>query len=253
MGPATARQGVNTPGSANKGELAPRSSMNKGGKKLSRVTISEPLPERKQSTAVKGGSASSSSSASATYLDIDPGLKDRTGLKEEELRELIEIFSLVDVDHGGTISTDELATLMKTLGLKASQDELDAIVKELDAQGTGEIDFECEALRYQDENDDVERQSSSVADGAGESQGVGGVGGSAGGTANAGGQGVTQNGGAQYDGNMPTSLVIKILTEYGDPDRRMMRREAEEIISSVGPAGPAGTFNYQQFIQMYIG
>ncbi|KAI8846846.1 hypothetical protein BC829DRAFT_255206 [Chytridium lagenaria] len=138
------RQGLTTPGSAAKGDsgLAPpsRSSMNKGGKKgVSRVTISEPLPERKPSN-VKG--LGTQAAASTSYLDIDPGLKDRTGLKEEELRELIEIFSLVDVDHGGTISTDELATLMKTLGLKASQDELDAIVKELDTSGTGEIDFE---------------------------------------------------------------------------------------------------------------
>ncbi|KAJ3099934.1 Calmodulin-3 [Phlyctochytrium planicorne] len=128
------------PGSASAGaSLAPpRSSMNKGSKKVSRVTINEPVPEIKSPLPPKGGPADHD----ASYLQIDPSLKDRTGLKEEELHELIEIFSLVDVDHGGTISTDELAALMRTLGLKASQDELDAIVKELDTQGSGEIDFE---------------------------------------------------------------------------------------------------------------
>jgi Ca2+-binding EF-hand superfamily protein len=45
----------------------------------------------------------------------------RTGLSVQQLQELIEIFSLVDIDHGGTISTDELATLMKTLGLSTNK------------------------------------------------------------------------------------------------------------------------------------
>lgn len=74
---------------------------------------------------------------------MDPTLIERSGLSEAELRELIEIFSLVDVDHGGTISKDELATLMKTLGLRVSKVELDTMVNEIDAAGTGEIDFEC--------------------------------------------------------------------------------------------------------------
>ena len=42
-------------------------------------------------------------------------------LTEEELAEFREIFNLVDLDKGGTISKDELKQLMTTLGLKPSQ------------------------------------------------------------------------------------------------------------------------------------
>lgn len=41
-------------------------------------------------------------------------------LTPDEIQELKEIFELVDLDGGGTISKDELATLVKTLGLQYS-------------------------------------------------------------------------------------------------------------------------------------
>lgn len=48
----------------------------------------------------------------------------------------------VDLDKGGTISKDELGQLMNTLGLKPTQEELNAMVAEIDADGSGEIDFD---------------------------------------------------------------------------------------------------------------
>jgi Ca2+-binding EF-hand superfamily protein len=42
-------------------------------------------------------------------------------LTEEELKEFQELFDLVDLDHGGSISPEELGSLMETLGLKPSQ------------------------------------------------------------------------------------------------------------------------------------
>lgn len=82
----------------------------------------------------------------SSYIRVDPTLSARTGVSEAELMEMVEIFSLVDVDHGGTISKDELAQLMKTLGLKASKMELENMVNEIDVEGKGEIDFESEWL-----------------------------------------------------------------------------------------------------------
>lgn len=41
-------------------------------------------------------------------------------LTDEELAEFREIFSLVDLDKGGSISREELKQLMTTLGLKPS-------------------------------------------------------------------------------------------------------------------------------------
>ena len=63
-------------------------------------------------------------------------------LTEEELAEFREIFNLVDLDKGGTISKDELKQLMTTLGLRPSQEELNAMVDEIDSDGNGEIDFD---------------------------------------------------------------------------------------------------------------
>ena len=42
-------------------------------------------------------------------------------MTEEELKEFQELFDLVDLDHGGSISPEELGSLMETLGLKPSQ------------------------------------------------------------------------------------------------------------------------------------
>jgi hypothetical protein len=59
--------------------------------------------------------------AQSEYLNISPDLMKRTGLSVEQLQEIIEIFQLVDVDHGGTISSDELASLLRTLGLNPTK------------------------------------------------------------------------------------------------------------------------------------
>eukprot|EP00296_Roombia_truncata_P001147 JP436877.1.p1 GENE.JP436877.1~~JP436877.1.p1 ORF type:complete len:158 (-),score=38.05 JP436877.1:98-571(-) len=63
-------------------------------------------------------------------------------LTEEELQEFRELFDLVDLDKGGSISPEELGSLMETLGLKPSQEELDAMIREIDQDGNGEIDFD---------------------------------------------------------------------------------------------------------------
>nr|ACP18969.1 calcium binding protein [Euglena gracilis] len=62
-------------------------------------------------------------------------------LTEEELAEFKEIFDLVDEDHGGSISKEELRKLMETLRLKPTEEELDAMMKEVDSDGSGDIDF----------------------------------------------------------------------------------------------------------------
>jgi len=63
-------------------------------------------------------------------------------LSEEELGEYREIFNLVDRDGGGSISNEELGELMDTLGINASQEEIDLMINEIDQDSNGEIDFE---------------------------------------------------------------------------------------------------------------
>lgn len=70
------------------------------------------------------------------------GTRKHPHLSAEEINEFREIFNLVDLDRGGTISKDELQQLMVTLGLKPSKEEIDAMVDEIDSDGNGEIDFD---------------------------------------------------------------------------------------------------------------
>lgn len=62
-------------------------------------------------------------------------------ITEEELQEFREIFDLVDEDKSGEISKDELKKLMITLGLKPTDEQIDAMMKEVDEDESGDIDF----------------------------------------------------------------------------------------------------------------
>ena len=63
-------------------------------------------------------------------------------LSASELAEFREIFDLVDKDKGGSISREELRELMDTLGIRASKEEIDLMINEIDEDNNGEIDFE---------------------------------------------------------------------------------------------------------------
>ena len=65
-----------------------------------------------------------------------------SGLTEADVSEFREVFNLVDVDRGGSISCDELGVLMETLGIKCSPEELKLMVEEIDENGNGLIDFD---------------------------------------------------------------------------------------------------------------
>ena len=66
----------------------------------------------------------------------------QTKMSKDELAEFREIFDLVDKDKGGSISRDELGELMDTLGIRASKEEIDLMINEIDEDNNGEIDFE---------------------------------------------------------------------------------------------------------------
>ncbi|KAJ3228875.1 Calmodulin-3, partial [Chytriomyces hyalinus] len=172
-------------------------------------------------------------SEATNYLQIDPSLMERTGLNSVQLQELIEIFSLVDVDHGGTISTDELGVLMNTLGLHTTQMELEAMVKELDSENTGEIDFESfvGAMTRQLETDITPEElhkafrTFTIYDGLNDL--------------------VTP----EHEGCMPRYMLVNILTSFGELDKRLSVSEAEELINSVVAHGTHNVFDFNQFIQ----
>ena len=60
---------------------------------------------------------------------------------EEELEEYRDAFNLFDKDGSGTITTDEFIKVLKNLGQKVTKDEAIEITRDLDADGSGEVEF----------------------------------------------------------------------------------------------------------------
>jgi calmodulin len=62
-------------------------------------------------------------------------------LSEEQIAEFREAFALFDKNGDGSITTQELGTVMSSLGQNASEEELKDMINEVDADGNGTIDF----------------------------------------------------------------------------------------------------------------
>jgi len=56
--------------------------------------------------------------------------------------EMKAAFGVFDHDGSGTISLDELRRVMKSFGEILTEDELDAMIKEVDKNGDGSIDYQ---------------------------------------------------------------------------------------------------------------
>ncbi|KAI8516716.1 Troponin C [Branchiostoma belcheri] len=66
----------------------------------------------------------------------------RQMFNEEQIAEFKMAFDMFDADGGGDISTRELGTIMKKLGLNVSRDQLQDMIDEVDVDASGTIDFE---------------------------------------------------------------------------------------------------------------
>ncbi|KAJ2773363.1 hypothetical protein IWQ56_001023 [Coemansia nantahalensis] len=64
------------------------------------------------------------------------------GDADEKWQNYREAFSLFDKDGSGTITSDELRELLKSLGHRPSDQELSDMINEVDMDGNGEIDFD---------------------------------------------------------------------------------------------------------------
>eukprot|EP00244_Chara_vulgaris_P010646 TRINITY_DN4971_c0_g1_i1.p2 TRINITY_DN4971_c0_g1~~TRINITY_DN4971_c0_g1_i1.p2 ORF type:complete len:148 (+),score=41.55 TRINITY_DN4971_c0_g1_i1:343-786(+) len=63
-------------------------------------------------------------------------------LKEQSEDELKSAFKVFDKDNDGLIAADELRHIMTSLGEVLSAEEVDEMMKEADAKGTGQIQYE---------------------------------------------------------------------------------------------------------------
>ncbi|KAH3854083.1 calmodulin-A-like [Dreissena polymorpha] len=62
-------------------------------------------------------------------------------LTEEQIKEFREAFDLFDKDGDQTITTAELLTVMRSLGHNPSNEELMQMIREVDINGNGKIEF----------------------------------------------------------------------------------------------------------------
>lgn len=74
--------------------------------------------------------------------------------RNEQLNKLAEAraaFLAFDLDKSETIDVTELSAIMKTMGMKLSVEELDKMMKSVDEDGSGEIDFKefCQLLGFE--------------------------------------------------------------------------------------------------------
>ena len=63
-------------------------------------------------------------------------------LSEKKTTELLAAFEIFDKDRDGALSTKELGTVLRNLGKYPNEDELDELVKEIDLDGSGKIEFD---------------------------------------------------------------------------------------------------------------
>ncbi|KAG0668580.1 phosphorylase kinase, delta [Maudiozyma exigua] len=62
-------------------------------------------------------------------------------LTADQIAEFKETFDLFDKDHSGSISASELKSVMKSLGLSPTDEEVQDLVNEIDIDGNNEIEF----------------------------------------------------------------------------------------------------------------
>ncbi|KAL4297171.1 hypothetical protein GQ457_12G003840 [Hibiscus cannabinus] len=62
-------------------------------------------------------------------------------LTEEQVSEFKEAFNFFDKDGDGRITVEELATVIRSLDQNPSEEELQDMIREVDADGNGSIEF----------------------------------------------------------------------------------------------------------------
>lgn len=63
------------------------------------------------------------------------------GLSQDQIEEIQEAFNLFDVDSSGSIDYRELKAAMKALGIIVKKEELRKMITDVDADGSGQIEF----------------------------------------------------------------------------------------------------------------
>nr|UPU99500.1 jGCaMP8f [synthetic construct] len=141
-------------------------------------------------------------------------------LTEEQIAEFKEAFSLFDKDGDGTITTKELGTVMRSLGLNPTEAELQDMINEVDADGDGTIDFPefltmmARKMKYRDTEEEI-REAFGVFDKDG-------------------------------NGYISAAELRHVMTNLGE---KLTDEEVDEMIREADIDGD-GQVNYEEFVQM---
>jgi len=73
---------------------------------------------------------------------INAIMAEETGFSKEELDSFRITFDIFDKDKSGSISAKELEIVLKNLGRETSKEKVDALMRRVDADGSGEISFD---------------------------------------------------------------------------------------------------------------
>ena len=60
----------------------------------------------------------------------------------DDAEQMRQAFAMIDKDGSGKISADELRQVMRSIGEKFTDDDIDEIIREIDMDGDGEVDYE---------------------------------------------------------------------------------------------------------------
>lgn len=73
---------------------------------------------------------------------FDPKKYEKTGITEGAVLEIKEAFDLFDENHNGTIERMELKQVLENCGVDADNKAIANILKDIDTNGSGDIDFD---------------------------------------------------------------------------------------------------------------
>ncbi|KAI8872222.1 EF-hand [Ramicandelaber brevisporus] len=160
--------------------------------------------------------ANVSGSGSITYEEFH-------SLTQEQIKEFKEAFTLFDKDSDGKITVQELGTVMRSLGLTPSEQELNDMIAEIDTDNNGAVDFTefltmmARKMKESDSEADL-REAFKVFD-------------------------------KDNSGSISAAELKRIVTTLGEA---LSDSEVNELIAAADPTG-TGSIQYEQFLDLDLG
>jgi len=114
--------------------------------RMSKVSVPVYCAQKGLMAAVQGAAIGGSELLNLRYdlARVRSALGHKRGLSPQKVTDqmLVDVFTEFDADNSGSISVEEIAATIKSLGVKMSQRELKEMLVDMDYDGSGEISIE---------------------------------------------------------------------------------------------------------------